>query len=156
MHKIDGQSLTSRIVNFAKQRHPKTFRSADVSRYFGIPLQTASNLLAGLRAKGRLVIDRTEKSGRATINLYIWAGNVPETSTPANGVHNIFNYLAARGYDDDFEPDRLPAMPTAEKPGSLEKINVLRRRLEAGEDLKHPFDRTDFSLLVKGKRGLSW
>jgi hypothetical protein len=41
--------------------------------------------------------------------------------------------------DCAFEPIGLPN-PTSAKPGTPEKVDVLRKRLEAGEQLHHPQD----------------
>jgi hypothetical protein len=52
---------------------------------------------------------------------------------------NIFDELKSRGHDEDFAPLRVPN-PTAASPGSLEKVRVLRARMEAGEQLFHAGD----------------
>lgn len=43
---------------------------------------------------------------------------------------NIFQRIRDYGHDDDFEPQHGPAfVPTALSPGSVEKIELLRKRL---------------------------
>jgi DNA-binding HxlR family transcriptional regulator len=53
--------------------------------------------------------------------------------------HNIFVELIERGHDEDFI-DREPAESTSAAPGSPEKVEVMRRRVERGEALCHPCD----------------
>ncbi len=54
---------------------------------------------------------------------------------------NLFIEIAEKGHDIDYEPILIPE-PTAARPGSKEKIQVLRDRLERGEDLYHFGDET--------------
>lgn len=42
-------------------------------------------------------------------------------------------------YEDDYEPTRLPE-PTAARPGSYEKIEIMRQRVLNDEWLHHPDD----------------
>jgi hypothetical protein len=55
--------------------------------------------------------------------------------------HSSFGHLLSRGHDYDFEPIRKPE-PTDAAPGSLEKLEVLARRLMRGEELYHEDDET--------------
>ena len=55
------------------------------------------------------------------------------------GDHSSFGHLLSRGHDYDFEPIRKPE-PTDAAPGSLEKLEVLARRLMRGEELYHEDD----------------
>ena len=53
--------------------------------------------------------------------------------------------------DDTWEPPIGPDFhPTEAPPGSLEKVEVLRKRVEAGQPLWHAHDRVDFSGLTCG------
>ena len=53
--------------------------------------------------------------------------------------NNIFLSILKFGHDEDFEP-RQPFMPTNHLPGSGEKVEVMRRRVERGEALWHKDD----------------
>ena len=54
-------------------------------------------------------------------------------------MRTIFTDLLTRGHDEDFLP--IPAkIATAAPAGSLEKLDVMRARVENGEDLYHPGD----------------
>ena len=53
--------------------------------------------------------------------------------------HSSFGHLLSRGHDYDFEPIAKPE-PTDAAPGSLEKLEVLARRLLRGEELYHEED----------------
>lgn len=44
--------------------------------------------------------------------------------------------------DEPFESMAMPARPTKHLPGTNAKIEVLRRRIERGEQLWHPYDTT--------------
>lgn len=61
---------------------------------------------------------------------------------------NVFEAIALVGHDEDFisregKPINLP-------PGHADKIEALRRRVERGENLFHPDDRTDYDGLPAG------
>ena len=57
---------------------------------------------------------------------------------------NVFEFIMVYGDESRFRP-KLPAKPTKHRPGSAEKVEVLRRRVEAGESLWHPDDETVLS-----------
>lgn len=48
--------------------------------------------------------------------------------------HNVFQEILKKGYDDDFIPQEC-FVPTDALPGSFEKIEVFRQRLEQGVEL---------------------
>ena len=52
---------------------------------------------------------------------------------------NIFQAIMTAGHDEDYEP-RGFGKPTLAAPGSLEKVEVMRRRVEMGQHLFHPKD----------------
>jgi len=54
---------------------------------------------------------------------------------------NLFDAILRYGHDLDFEPLLTPE-PTAARPGSREKLQVLIERLESGEDLYVDGDET--------------
>ena len=60
---------------------------------------------------------------------------------------NVFDYIKAFGVDDGFHPRKLPA-PTETAPGSIEKMDILRQRLENGEEMFHPLDRCNYDNLI--------
>lgn len=51
----------------------------------------------------------------------------------------MFDAIRVLGHEMDFEPLLIPT-PTGARPGSPEKVEVLRMRLINGEDLYHPSD----------------
>ena len=54
---------------------------------------------------------------------------------------NVFEEILNKGYDDDWVP--VPAsVATGSLDGTVERIKVLRERLERGEALFHPNDET--------------
>jgi hypothetical protein len=70
-------------------------------------------------------------------NIY-FSSNMNETR------RSLQDYIRDNGDDEDFEPEMLPTdQPTDAPPGSLEKIEVLRSRVEIGAPLWHPKDRLD-------------
>lgn len=52
---------------------------------------------------------------------------------------NIFQAIMTSGHDEDYEPTAF-GTPTLAGPGSLEKVEVMRRRVELGQHLFHPSD----------------
>ena len=57
---------------------------------------------------------------------------------------NVFRHILEYGNDEDFVP--APAKePTDHAAGTFARIEVLRKRLEAGEHIWHPDDRRDYS-----------
>lgn len=52
---------------------------------------------------------------------------------------NLFKEIEVAGADDDFEPTKTPT-PTEALAGSKEKIEILRKRLEDGEEMWHDDD----------------
>ncbi len=68
---------------------------------------------------------------------------------------NLFEQIEKHGDDKDFEPCESPSFQgTAAAPGSLEKIEILRLRVERGQPLWHPADRNDFAGLTTSGRSL--
>lgn len=51
----------------------------------------------------------------------------------------IFEEIKLKLHDEDFEPGEMPE-PTGARPGSLEKLFVIAKRVELGQQLFHPCD----------------
>ncbi len=68
---------------------------------------------------------------------------------------SIFETIERVGHDDGFEPIESPSFQATDAPpGSLEKIELLRLRVELGQPLWHEHDRTDFSGLTTSGKSL--
>ncbi len=52
---------------------------------------------------------------------------------------SVFDALAKVGHDEDFSPRKTPH-PTGAKKGTIERIQVMRQRIQNGEELFHPND----------------
>lgn len=78
-------------------------------------------------------VGRVETDSRWVVNTYI------AYSQEQFRCVNLFQCLAKYGHDEDFEA-RLPDRSTKYPPGSPEKIEVMRMRIERGEALDHPDD----------------
>lgn len=66
-----------------------------------------------------------------------------------NGISNIFSELLNKQHDEDFHPRADGRdLPTDAPPGSQEKIDVMRRRVEQGYNLWHKDDRVDYTGLT--------
>jgi hypothetical protein len=64
-------------------------------------------------------------------------------------VNNVFEAILKYGHDEDFAPDADGDFDRTDAPaGSVEKIEVLRRRIEMGLPLWHGDDRKDYSGLT--------
>lgn len=66
---------------------------------------------------------------------------------------NVFDAILQFGHDEDYKP-RLTDdfVPTDAPAGSVEKLDVLARRIELGLPLWHPDDRADYSGLTGAVR----
>lgn len=58
---------------------------------------------------------------------------------------SIFDFIKSTFFEDGFEPANQDFVSTDAPPGSPEKLEVLRTRLERGLPLWHEHDRTDFA-----------
>jgi hypothetical protein len=66
---------------------------------------------------------------------------------------NVFEAILKYGHDEDFAPAETPDFLATDAPaGSLEKIEILRRRVELGLPLWHEKDRSDYSGLTGAVR----
>ncbi|MFN5062427.1 MAG: hypothetical protein ACK5GN_06235 [Pseudomonadota bacterium] len=64
----------------------------------------------------------------------------------ANNPKNVFEAILKYGHDEDFNPKPSPTFVATDAPaGSLEKIEILRQRVELGQPLWHDGDRVDYS-----------
>lgn len=70
---------------------------------------------------------------------------------------SVFDAIRMYGHDEDFDPPiEAKFLPTDAPPGSAEKIEALRRRVELGQPLWHVRDRCDFRGLELGKVDLKY
>lgn len=53
----------------------------------------------------------------------------------------VFIHIARRGDDEEFVPVEA-LQPTGHPHGTIERVEVMRRRIEAGQELFHPLDET--------------
>jgi len=68
-------------------------------------------------------------------------------------IRNVFEAILKYGHDEDFAPGDDPDFEATDAPaGSQNKIDVLRRRVEAGQPLWHQEDRHDYSGLTGAVR----
>jgi hypothetical protein len=56
---------------------------------------------------------------------------------------NVLDEIQVKGHDQDFEP-KPASEPDDNMPQSKGRIETLRRRVERGEELRHPNDRVDY------------
>jgi hypothetical protein len=70
-----------------------------------------------------------------------------------NKMGNVFDAILQFGHDEDYKPRMGEDFrPTDAPAGSVEKLNVLARRIELGLPLWHPDDRADYSGLTGAVR----
>ena len=68
-------------------------------------------------------------------------------------ITNVFEAILKYGHDEDFRPEVSTEFEATTAPaGSAEKIETLRRRVEAGHPLWHTEDRSDYSGLTGAVR----
>ena len=68
-------------------------------------------------------------------------------------VRNVFEAIQKFGHDEDFVPRNGNQFQATDAPaGSVDKIEMLRRRVEEGVPLWHDEDRTDYSGLTAAIR----
>lgn len=66
---------------------------------------------------------------------------------------NVFDAITEKGHDEDFVPVETEDFhPTDAPAGSVEKLEVLARRIALGLPLWHPEDRSDYSGLCGAVR----
>jgi len=68
-------------------------------------------------------------------------------------MRNVFEAILEMGHDEDFVPQATDEFHSTDAAaGSRAKIEVLARRVERGEPLWHPEDRSDYSGLTGAVR----
>ncbi len=125
--------MRERMSAWASNQQPG-WSAYEASDYAGVPKGYVDTFLKIQSAIGDYVIvgSRVSKS-RHMETLYAYQ---PKTKPRPD---NIFKALIVYGHDEDFQ-DREPAESTSAAPGSPEKVEVMRRRVERGEALTHPCD----------------
>lgn len=63
---------------------------------------------------------------------------------------NVFEHVKQNGDCGGWEPKQTDFPPTDLRPGSQEKIELMRMRLELGLPMIHPHDRSDFEGITYG------
>ena len=63
-------------------------------------------------------------------------------------VNNVFEAILKYGHDEDFAPSDSNFSPTDAPAGSMDKIDVMRDRIESGLPMWHDEDRCDYSGLT--------
>ncbi|MBX7167395.1 MAG: hypothetical protein K1X74_13785 [Pirellulales bacterium] len=64
-------------------------------------------------------------------------------------MRNVFEAIQECGHDEDFVPSASEDFcPTEAPAGSPDKIAILARRIELGQPLWHPEDRSDYTGLT--------
>ena len=68
-------------------------------------------------------------------------------------IKNVFEAILEYGHDEDFVPNESDEFISTDAPaGSDEKIEILRKRVEAGQPLWHNQDREDYAGLTGAVR----
>jgi hypothetical protein len=68
-------------------------------------------------------------------------------------MRNVFEAILEFGHDEDFVPVETGEFnPTGAPAGSVEKLEILARRVQMGMPLWHPEDRCDYSGLTGAVR----
>jgi hypothetical protein len=68
-------------------------------------------------------------------------------------MRNVFDTILEFGHDEDFVPvENDEFRPTSAPAGSVEKLEILARRVQMGQPLWHPEDRCDYSGLTGAVR----
>jgi hypothetical protein len=68
-------------------------------------------------------------------------------------MRNVFEAILESGHDEDFVPSASEEFNATSAPaGSRAKLDILADRIQRGEPLWHPEDRSDYSGLVGAVR----
>lgn len=122
------------------------FTACEMEKLLSRNMGSIKSALNKMVARGEAeVVDVVRTSQYGKSNLYRLKKRV--TSDEAveveeivfTGPNNIFREILRKGHDEDFE-DKLPAVATGAIPGSPEKVEVMRQRVERGESPNHPGD----------------
>jgi hypothetical protein len=136
------------------------FTSSELAAAYNSTTKHARDLIYEMLGCGFCVetkLMRRHKTASTSMRVFIVSTSaVDSIRKDPDKIVNVMDALAQVGHDEDFQ-DRPASMPTNEPPGSREKIEVMRGRVERGESLWNEMDATDYSMLASGaKRGLSW
>ncbi len=140
---------TEQKIIEALPKLPLWFTSTQVSETAIIPLSTTKTTLRLMVERG--FIERGERvyiSRNASSFLYSAPRLMPEIKEPKKP-RNLFEAIIQYGHDEDWTPKGDHRfVGTGAAPGSEEKIEVLRRRVELGFPLWHKDDRVNYHGLV--------
>jgi hypothetical protein len=131
----------------ARQKLPTWFGTIDMAEAARICRASASLYMRRMERAGRLEKgDRIWTSPKTSYHLYRFVDVVPVVvPKPKPAPRNLFEAIIQLGHDEDWNPvGDSRFVGTGAPPGSNEKIEVLRRRVELGHPLWHPDDRVDY------------
>jgi hypothetical protein len=130
----------------ALPKMPTWFTVDDISATARIPKQTASLYAKEMSRAGKLVRGDRIWTKRNTFSyLYRAATAVVQIPIERPKPRNLFEAIMQQGHDEDWNPEGDSRfVGTGAEPGSDEKIEILRSRVELGHPLWHPDDRVDY------------
>lgn len=130
------------IVAFAKTCFPNPVSAKMIADNLGRDVRSSAKLACHCVANGRLrrLPKTLNAKGEANLQYYVYVEPIAIARNPHS--KTIFNEIDRLGHDEDFQPAPC-RYPTQYPPGSPEKIETLRRRVELGQHIWHDDDVDD-------------
>lgn len=140
---------TRDIIIAAIGNLPEWFATPDIVKITGISTNPISSALGRMVDSDELERKQTNRNGKNGVMYWYRAtaklgkrerrSHQVEPKVVDMSAVNIFVEIMKKGHDEDFV-DKLPAVATGAIPGSPEKVEVMRQRVERGESPNHPGD----------------
>lgn len=135
------KSTIEQIMDEAERLAVKGFTVGEMAERVGIKRDLAASLIYKCRIRNEIIPIaskfRVANGSRQQVFKFHRRSELGlpfDKQDPKAPVRNLFDFIERYGHDEDWTPKETPKSTIA-LPGSPEKIEILRRRLEEGKDL---------------------
>lgn len=128
------------VIAFIRSQSPEPVTSQTLAKHLGVKPHSVSNLLQSCLRTGKIakLPPLRLKPNEPYVNRYVLNDSAGQQCNNRKN-QNIYHALEVYGHDEDFQPKPC-VMATHFRPGTLEKMEVLRTRVELGQEIFHPCD----------------